>query len=419
MAEYLVLRLDAADPANAEWLIADGDGRRCSQVFRGPLTSAGRESGGRPVIVLVPSADVLLCTATIPARSPSRLRAMLPYALEEQLADDVDELHFAAGTRLDSGAVPVAVVGRAILERWLSALDAAGIRPQRLIAEQQAVAPVPNTVSLIVDGDLLMVSDGDQLQFALQDVGPNDALLAAGLPAEVDDADAAPASRHLLVHTDAAGEQRFAADWAELRERFDSVDMRLLEDSALPRLAVAAAAGHGINLLQGDYGPRTEYAALLRPWRYAAALLLVFFVAAFAAKAADYRRLAAEQAELQQRFTAEYRRLRPGDSREVQDPIGVLRSLQRELGGDAPGTSFLPALRVIADALRPAADTRIEDVGYRARVVYLRIRAPNVGVLDTIQQGINESGRYAATIQATDRDGDQVVSRMQVREAAP
>ena len=61
----------------------------------------------------------------------------------------------------------------------------------------------------------------------------------------------------------------------------------------LSRLAITVAGGAGINLLQGQYGERTDIRATLAPWRYAAILLLAVGLVGFVAKGADYFRLKA------------------------------------------------------------------------------------------------------------------------------
>ena len=112
MAEFLVLRLGDSPQAPANWIAVDSSGARRSPPVIGPLHEARADIGDRSVIVLVSSVDVLTTTVDIPIRGGVKLQAALPYALEEFLADDVDKLHFAAGTRRSSGNVPVSVVDR-------------------------------------------------------------------------------------------------------------------------------------------------------------------------------------------------------------------------------------------------------------------------------------------------------------------
>ena len=66
MADSLLLRLSDGAPAEATWLRVGGPP---ATPERGPLSLAAARAGGRPVIVLVPGADVLLTRAELP---PSR-----------------------------------------------------------------------------------------------------------------------------------------------------------------------------------------------------------------------------------------------------------------------------------------------------------------------------------------------------------
>ena len=418
MAEFLVIRLGADADSLASWIAVDTNGTRRSPPVTGQLGEAVKDVGDRPVIVLVPAGDTSTLTVDLPARG-SRLRAALPYALEEQVADDIEHLHFAPGKRFSSGRLPVAVVAHDKMADWLGRLDDAGIRASQLIPENHGLVDVPNTLSLLVAEDQVMFNDGAELEFVLQGVRPSDALVAAGaLDDESQSEEDTAMSRHLLVYCEPTDEQRFEHDWTALRHEFDSVDINLLPDGVLPRLAVAVASGVGINLLQGRYGEKTDIGAMFRPWRVAALLLLTMGVLGLAAKAVDYYRLTSEEDVLKEQFTAEYRKIRPGDTGEVLDPLGTVTSIRRSLGGTASAPAvFLPSLQQLAIAMREAEDTEIQVIAYRAGVVDIRLTAPDVATLDQIRKSVSESVRFTASIQSTDQVGGRVNSRIQIREA--
>ena len=416
MTEYLVIRLGAEDGANATWMVADSDGTRRSSPRSGSLADAAREVGDRPVIVLVPAADTATFTVEVPARG-ARLRTALPFALEDHVADEIEDLHFAAGASFPSGRLPVVVVAHDRMRDWLDRLQEAGISPSRLVPESHGLAFVPNTLSLLVSEGQVMFNDGAELEFVMQDVRPADVLAAAGA-LDTDESADTLASRHLLAYCGPSDQQQFEAEWAVLRQDLDSVDVNVLPDGVLPRLAVTVASGAGVDLLQGRYGERVDVAAVLRPWRYAAALLLTLGIVALGGKGVDYFRLAAEQDALKEQFTAEYRKIRPGDTGEILDPMGVVISIRRAMGGTAAADPvFLPSLQQLAIAVGDNENAAIQAISYRAGVVDVRLTAPDVATLDRIRQSVSESARFSASIQSTDRVGNQVNSRIQIREA--
>ncbi len=420
MAEFLVVRLGPETGDDASWIAVDDQGTRRSSPSSGPLAQAQAEVGDRAVIALVPAERVLTTVANIPIKSGARLRAALPYALEDQLADDVETLHFAAGDRFENGQLPVAVVSREQMDTWVSELGDAGLEPVRIVPENHGLTRIPGTLSMLIDGDQIFFNDGDDVAFVMQADKPSDVLVVAGAFNEADDEDNAldeDVSAHLIVYCEPAAEMDYGHDWNALRHELNSVDINLLPDGVLPRLAVTVAAGHGINLMQGTYSSKVDYSSAFRPWRVAAMLLLTLLGVLFIGKGADLYRLTQQEAELKAQFTEIYREIRPGDTRDIADPIAVLNSLQRGLGNTSTSEVFLPALQQVAVALSQNSAANVEAISYRAGVIDLRLSAPDVPTLDNIRQLITQSGEYAATIQSTDQVGDRVSSRIQVRGA--
>ena len=413
MAEVLVIRLREHAEQPVSWIAVDDRGTRRGHAGSGSLVDAAREVRERSVIVLVPASEVPTFSVDLPAKG-ARLIAALPFALEDQVADDIEDLHFAAGKRHASGALSVAVVAKTTLVDWIERLSDAGIQASSIIPENHGLARIPNTASLLLAEDQLFFNDGDESTFVISGMSPSDALVAANIIGDTE----FETPDHLLVYCDSAANETYEKDWASLRHELSSVDVSLLPDGVLPRLAITVASGEGINLLQGGFGPRTEIAALFQPWKYAAMFLLALGVVGIIGKAADYYRLSVEHTALKQQFAEEYRQLRPGDSREIVDPVATVNSLRRSIGagGNTP-TIFLPSLLQLADALQKNDAATVEAISYRAGVIDVRLNAPDISTLNQIVQAVNASGRFSASLKSADSVGDRVNSRIQIQEA--
>lgn len=413
MAEFLVIRLgeSAGDPV--DWIAVDNHGTRRGIAGTGTLDEAASIAGDRDVIVLVPATEVLTLSADIPAKG-SRLQAALPFALEDQVADDIDNLHFAAGNRNADGTLPVAVVRHDKLEEWRTRLDEAGIDAKRIVPENHGLARTPNTMSMIVTGETVMFNDGASTQFVIPGISPSEALATSGILDEQD----GNALRHLVVYCDAAIAPRYEKDWELMRHDLASVDVNLLPDGALPRLAVTVASGEGINLLQGRYGVKAEISGLFRPWRHAAMLLGAFVVLLLAGKVIDVYRMNVEIDRIRAQFSETYLEIRPGASADIVDPVGTVNSLRRSQVSVAEGPQvFLPSLQQLAAAVDGKSAVKIEAISYRAGIVDVRLMAPDIPTVDGIVQSIGASGRFVASLQSTDRVGERVNVRLQIRES--
>src|SRR5688500_41337 len=107
-SDWLLLRLPADSGEVASWAVVDASG-----ALR-PLPERGMSGGdpaalaaNRQVALLAPSADVALFNALLPPGNEARLQQLAPFALEEQVSEDLDLLHFAVGSRdSETGLVP-------------------------------------------------------------------------------------------------------------------------------------------------------------------------------------------------------------------------------------------------------------------------------------------------------------------------
>ncbi len=71
-------------------------------------------------MILAPATQILLAEPELPPGSGMKLARAVPFALEEQLTEDIDQLTFAIGRRRAGGGTPAAVVSRAVMTEWMS-----------------------------------------------------------------------------------------------------------------------------------------------------------------------------------------------------------------------------------------------------------------------------------------------------------
>src|SRR5882762_7614833 len=135
MPHTLLLRLPAPGQEDTEWLLIDDAGEPAEARARGPLTLAAAVGRSAKVVVIAPATQILLAEPELPPGGGVKLARAVPFALEEQLTEDIDQLVFALGKRRSTGGTPVAVVSRSLLESWLSDLHAAEIEPVALYAD--------------------------------------------------------------------------------------------------------------------------------------------------------------------------------------------------------------------------------------------------------------------------------------------
>jgi len=407
MAETLVIRLRAAEEAPASWLVVDENGARSGPLATGPVADALGLATGRRVVLLLPGSDVTLAEPELPLRGGARLAQVVPYALEEHLASDVEALHFAVGTRaVGAAGTPVAIVARSLMQSWHDRCESAGIHPAAAYSDAAAVPDSPGGCTLLLDESLLYVRRADSLPFVL-DAMPLDGALDSILPPP---APGAEPGEHVTFYAGAADYERERDLIEGLRSRTATLQVKLLPDGPLPMMAARAVAGAGVNLLQGPFAVQSTLRTRLKEWRLpaslAAATVLVFAVNQ---GIGWWQARKAEQA-LDAQISEIFAQILPGQP--VVDPRAQIQGVLGSM--DTGAGSLLPAMTLLAEALARAPAARIEAMSFRGNALELRLTAPTVESLDGIKQSMSRDGVTAELQSATPRDG-VVEGRLQVR----
>lgn len=403
MLEHLVVRLSTT-PGNVSWVVLDSAGQRLSPVAHGTLAEAAGEAANRRVLLLVSGLDAVCSRASVPVSSAVRLRQVLPYSLEDAVAEDVDRLHFAAGARDASGGVPVTIVTRGRMEGWLADCERVGLNPERVYCESDGVPPVPGSIAVVAEADCTYGRAPGQPPFALQGVSLEETLqVTHGGEEETSDLP------HVMLFADTEGYARCENEVGRLREQGIGIDAQLLREGVLPRLGASLIDLPGCNLLQGLYGRTTDWQSWLRPWRFAAALLLGLLVLAIGGEGARYLALGRDDSNVTAMLETACR-LNAGSGDLASCEAEVRRRLVTTVNG--PEAGFLAALDRMALAWNE--DTRLEALSFRAGVMDLRVVAGSVSTLDEFTREVSSSGPFQASIQSANPTQDGILGRLQV-----
>jgi len=391
MPDSLLLRLPHGAQQQASWLLPGEDGAQS-----GPLSDAAARAAGRSVVVLVPGTDVLLTNADLPpTRSGTKLQQLVPFALEDQLAEDIDALHFAIGKRLPNGRVPVAVVGRKRMREWLAQLRAAGIEPAALYADSELLPCNPAQAVALLEEDTVTVRTPSGGYVGLS----TDAL---GEALELALAD--PAVHGLLVYTGQDEWQRCGAQVEALRERFERVQVQQLAGDPLALFARALPAAQAINLLQGSYAPQRSRASGGRAWRWAAVLLGVLVALHLIGRVAELVVLHRREQALAAAITRVFHRAMPG----AGAPYEARRRMQARLAevrAGRTGSGFFSALGALARARAQVPQTRLETLSFSGGALDLELTAPSIEALNDLVQSLARQGWKARLTSANPAHG--------------
>lgn len=403
MQTSLYIRLGSDPQDEVCWLSRSAQGG--SGVRRGELKEVALRSQGERVTVLLPAAPLLSLSATLPPLQGQKLRRALPYAVEEQLADEVENYHFALGKRQADGTLPLLAVNLQQMEAWQTRLAEAELKPHAAFSEAQLLPWKAGELSLLLehDGALLRLSGHEAYSLPLDGL---EAMLTLALPR-------APEAVTALRIFDARGDEASEPSWqgtlAELEQHYERVAEPL-------SLLAGAPVEQAINLLQGEFGRKEQLGRIWRPWRATAALLVAWLLFSGGESIYDYRRLAAEEGRLYKAVEQVYRDTFPEAKNVVNPKVQMERKLA-ELQGGGNGGAFVALLAASGPVLNSARGAELKNMRYRTGELELEFRLDDLPALDALKESLQQQGLETEIRNASSRD-NKVEGRVAIRGAA-
>ncbi len=332
-----------------------------------------------PWRLVVPVEAVTACAVPLPTQKARWLRQALPFAVEELLAEEVEQFHLALGTPLGDGRHRVFAVREAWLQGWLDLCP---------------VAPV----SIQVDADLLP-EHGTHLCF-LGERWLLGGSLATRIAVAQDDwpyiADQCPVPLHAIApHSQALPE---------------GVDTAQREDDVYVWLATQTA---GCNLAQGDLANQQDSQGWSR-WRPVFGLVGLWLVLQWGFNMAQAWQLQNRSDTIAAANAALYRELFPQDSKLVN----LRHQLDEHLsqGSTGGGSRLLTLMELASTAVQADGGlvrVRQLDFSDTRGDLALQLQAPDFSALERLRQRLADAG-LPVQLGSASRENNGVSARLVV-----
>jgi len=368
----------------------------------GSCEEFARALTGRSAVVLVDGAAVTILETSLPARDLRTARRALPYAIEDALAEPLDELHFTL-EYLGGGRYAVAVMRADLRAALGAALAAAGVTPRLVTTEYDALPVVPGGCSIHLVDDMAVVRLAGYAGIKLRSAD------LAALPGLVRDG-CAPGAGVRVYGASAAPPDWPAAAFASLE-----IEWRARLTDA--ELCAALAATPPLALVE----PASEHARrgrARRLWQAVAAVVLVMtlaYPAALAWRNASLARAVAEQGAANRvTFAAAFPHVTRVVNPRVQadQALAELRARAVRPARFLELVSALDVLDALGDAKLPAG-TRVARAAFADGALELGIETTGMGAVEQFRTTLEAHGLVADLLSA-ESDHDKVIARLRV-----
>ena len=408
MADTRLIHFDPAADLHT-WSTVNDAGELTSKIVSGTLQEFAEQSGSDRIVVLLDNTVMHLNRLDMPAMSPQKMLRAIPFALEDQLADDVEDMHFVFTRDDRAGHVAVAAIARDTLQGILDMFAELSLTPTSILPDCLCLAANDEQWCVLHHGSQANFQHGQYIGNEY-DSELFDTVLSAELAASEDK----PA--RLLV---------FGLEGEALPDHSAVIG----EDTEIVPVSynshpIVVYCGHykqalPLNLLQHDFKPVSTRSIAWRRWSIAAALALVWLCANLGVSAWQLHQLEAENEALYAETIDVYRKAFPKSTRIVNPRVQMEQKLKElRAGGSSASSSIVSLLSSSATILAQDKSIEVINLSYRNGRLDVTLNTKNLNSIQSLNTRLNQTEGIRSEILSSSSEKDLVKGSLRIQQAS-
>lgn len=349
------------------------------------------------VTVIVPTEDALWVQCKVPGRSVAQVRRALPFAVEEFVADEIENIHIAYGAITRGESVDCIAISKEVLRGWLEFLAVHDVIPGRVVVDGMLVPNDSGKGTLVVDSESVLLRTETQLVV----VNRADVASIIDLIPDIDGRD-----DEITVFADSKNVL------GEIGLTAKSVRFKNVENPLMPFL-IDRIDDHVINVLQSEFSPASSYTDQWMKWRSVLGLAVFWVALTIVLMFGEGFWARGEFADVRANTTDLYRSIY-GEQRVPGNPASTMR---RRVGqGVSESVSFQNLMSTLAVTIRDTVpDAALSTLSYTEsrQSLSLDLNLTSFERLDVLKRALEEEG-LIVELPTAEQQGDSVRARIRL-----
>ncbi|MUK47279.1 type II secretion system protein GspL [Aliivibrio fischeri] len=375
MSEHLIIRLNSQPSDPIQWIVWSPENKEV--IASGELDSSeelpslSSYSEQRMVSVLLPSSDVLLREVVIPEGAARQFSSMLPFIIEDDLAQDVDDLHMVI-LKKDSKVAQVAIVEHNKMTMWLEQLNDAGIQTKRFMPDVLALPLHDDGVSMVQLGQQWLIRDHEYQGAVAEPQWVS--MLLTGIVERAEtkyedsesDEDAESTPMPFILHS-----------YSECGMEVAGAKVNLESPELVMQLLAEGLLSSKVNVLSGQYRPQSSWRKHWRVWQKVILSLGLVMVAFVAQHVSEVQKLEQHSLALHAESERIFRDIFP-NKRKIPTASYLKSQMKNEearLQGGAGGHDLLAWMAEISPYLSKVPQVKLQSLKFDGKRNEIRLQA--------------------------------------------
>lgn len=417
MSETLLIHYNIENAHQATWALCNDAGELTGKISNGTLDELSEDAANHHTVVLLNSQCLHINQLQLPTQNLQKMLKAVPYALEEFIAEDIENFHFVIARNKHNNLVAVVGIDKTTLQNIIQVFQQANITIEKIIPDVLCMAAdVQQWVCLnYLDTSYLQTDRLNGIALS-NDVLPY--ILSKKLQDETQDSTEQKLPEKILLFTE-----------QENTTAFDQLQLDNLSNDEKPEIInivynkhpLVVFCGHykqalPLNLLQHEFKNKRKSSGLWQHWRLAASLAAIWLVLNLALTSFQYAQIKDANNITKAKIEKIYKKAFP-KSRKVINPRVQMEQKLKELKGGTD-SSNKGLIFLLAESFGTLSSDKknitLQSLTFRNNRMDIGLDGNNLQAIENLNKNLNNSNKIKSEIISSSSEKDKVKGNLRI-----
>ncbi|MCK4834306.1 MAG: hypothetical protein KAT12_05995, partial [Gammaproteobacteria bacterium] len=412
MSETLLIHYNIEDSQQATWSPCNNDGELTGKITTGPLTELSEIAANRSAIVLLNSQCLHINQLQLPTQNLQKLLKAVPFALEEFIADDIDDFHFVISKNKHDSSTSVVGIKRTTLKNIIQVFQAANINVEKII---------PDALCLAADTRQWVCLNYKDSSY-LQTERTNGILISHDLlpyivTNKLQDESLTPPEK-ILLFTEQENSTAYDQLKAENIPGKDDIEIVNIVYNEHPLVVFCGNYNQALplNLLQHKFKPKRKTSGYWQHWRLAASLATAWLILHLGLTGFQHTQLKDDNIITRAKIEKIYKKSFP-KSKKIVNPRVQMEQKLKELKGTANNSSQ-GLIFLLAESFGTLSQDKksitLQSLTFRNNRMDIGLEGNNLQAVETLNKNLNNNKKIRSEITSSSSEKDKVKGNLRI-----
>lgn len=408
MSDTLLIHYNIDYPKQATWSLCNYAGELTGKISTGSLSELSGIAAGHQAVVLLHSQCLHINELQLPTQNMQKMLKAVPYALEEFIAEDIDNFHFVVSKNKHSDTTAVAGINKLTLQNVTQSFHEAGMNVETIIPDALCMAASSKQWAC------LNYQETSYLQTdKLNGMAVSHNIFPYTLSSKLNDDDQEKPEKILLF-----SEQEHPDAFEQLKTDNENIETINIIYNTHP---LVIFCGHyrqamPLNLLQNKFKPKRKSSGYWQHWRLAASLAAVWLVLHLGLSGFQLIELQKENQMTKAKIEAIYKNAFP-ESRKIVNPRVQMEQKLKELknasGGNDSGLIFLLA-ESFGTLSQDKTNITLQSLTFRNDRMDIGLDSTNLQAIENLNKNLNSNKNIKSEIISSTSEKNKVTGNLRI-----